>query len=137
MKIVLDTNVLVSGLLSPYQAPGEIVRMSSSGVLSICYDARILGEYREVLGRPKFGFHSAQIGDLIDQLKADGTLVTAVPLKEPLPDPHDEMFLEVALAGRAQWLVTGNLKDYPASKRQGMPVVSPQEMIALYRQKRT
>ena len=48
MKIVLDTNVLVSGLLSPYQAPGEIVRMCSSGTLSICYDARILGEYREV-----------------------------------------------------------------------------------------
>ncbi len=109
--------------------------MSSSGVLSICYDARILAEYREVLSRPKFGFHAGQIGDLIDQLKADGMLVAAVPLKESLPDSHDEMFLEVALAGKAQCLVTGNLRDYPASKREGMPVVSPQELITLYRQK--
>ncbi len=56
MKIVLDTNVLVSGLLTPYGAAAEIVRLIASGVLSVCYDTRILLEYQEVLARPKFQF---------------------------------------------------------------------------------
>ncbi|HXL73081.1 MAG TPA: putative toxin-antitoxin system toxin component, PIN family, partial [bacterium] len=56
MIVVLDTNVLVSGLLSPYGPPGEIVRMVSSRALSLCFDARIISEYAEVLTRPKFPF---------------------------------------------------------------------------------
>ena len=134
MKIVLDTNVLVSGLLNSYHAPGEIVRMTSSGALLLCYDARILGEYREVLSRPKFKFDTTFVEPFLDYIQSEGLLVAAVPLKQPLPDPSDEMFLEVALAGNARCLVTGNLKDFPVSKRQGMAVVSPGEMITLYRE---
>ncbi len=54
MKIVLDTNVLVSGLLTPFGPTGEIVRMVSAGELILAIDARILSEYQEVLHRPKF-----------------------------------------------------------------------------------
>ena len=54
MKIVLDTNVLAAGLLSPFGPCGEIVRMVSSGELTLSFDARILMEYEEVLARPKF-----------------------------------------------------------------------------------
>ena len=56
MRIVLDTNVLVSGLLTPFGSSGEIVRMVFSGELILCIDARILSEYKEVLNRPKFKF---------------------------------------------------------------------------------
>ena len=56
MNIVLDTNVLVAGLLSPFGACGDIVRMISSGNLTLCVDARILSEYHEALRRPKFQF---------------------------------------------------------------------------------
>jgi putative PIN family toxin of toxin-antitoxin system len=56
MNIVLDTNVLVSGLLSPFGPCGRIVCMVSSGELTISLDARILAEYEEVLCRPKFKF---------------------------------------------------------------------------------
>lgn len=133
MKIVLDTNVLVSGLLSPYQAPGKIVRMVSSGLLSVCYDGRILSEYQEVLARPKFHFPSAQIKVIMEQIRGDGKLISAPPLKGKLPDAQDEMFLEVAIAGRVRCLVTGNLKDYPVSLRQGVDVVSPSQMLEIYR----
>lgn len=134
MKIVLDTNVLVSGLLNPYQAPGKIVRMTSAGTFSLCYDARILAEYREVLVRPKFKFQRSHVEALLDQIRGEGTLVAASPLLTRLPDPQDEMFLEVALAGGARCLVTGNLKHYPASKRQGMNVFSPAEWVAEFRE---
>ena len=54
MKIVLDTNVLISGLLTPFGSSGEILRIMFSGELALCLDARILAEYKDVLHRPKF-----------------------------------------------------------------------------------
>ncbi len=133
MKIVLDANVLVSRLLQPFHPPGEIVRMVSSGILELCYDARILAEYREVLARPKFRLEKIHVEALLDLVKAAGFLVAPEPLRNRLPDASDEMFLEVALAGQAQCLVTGNLKDYPVGSRQGMVVVSPAEWLEIYR----
>ena len=56
MKVVIDTNVIVSGLLTPFGNSAEIVRMITSGKLNLCFDARILTEYEEVLKRPKFKF---------------------------------------------------------------------------------
>lgn len=134
MKVVLDTNVVVSGLLSPFGATSEIVRMVSSGILQLCYDAHILSEYRNVLLRPRFPFDLARIDYLLDQIKTCGYVVAARPLAKRLPDPDDEPFLEVALAGEAQYLVTGNLKHYPVKKRQDMFVVSPVEFLEIYRQ---
>ena len=72
MKIVLDTNVLVAGLLSPFGPCAQIVRMVSSGDLMLCFDARILSEYDEVLRRPKFQFREDRVAALLDY--ADQTL---------------------------------------------------------------
>ena len=133
MKIVLDTNVLVSGLLCPYGAPGEIVRMAASGILELCYDARVLSEYRSVLLRSKFPFGKTHVDVLLDQIKACGYVVATKPLTKRLPDPDDEVFLEVALAGKARCLVTGNLKHYPKRLRQGVLILPPSELLEIYR----
>ena len=61
VNVVVDTNVLVAGLLSPFGPPGEIIRMIASGAVTLCVDARILTEYAEVLSRPKFQFETEQI----------------------------------------------------------------------------
>jgi putative PIN family toxin of toxin-antitoxin system len=131
VKIVLDTNVLVSGLLSPFGMPAEIVRMVSIGALDLCYDVRILTEYRQVLLRSKFSFAQHHVEALLDQIEAGGHLVGAHPLPDALPDPDDEVFLAVALAGQALCLVTGNLRHYPLKSRQGMRVVSPAQFLEL------
>ena len=133
MRVVLDTNVLVSGLLSPYGPPGELVRLVAMGALQVCYDARILGEYVAVLGRPAFSFSSDQVELFLAQLKAGGLVVGARPLPEALPDPDDEVFLAVALAGPAQHLVTGNTRHYPVKSRQGVEVITPAGFLAWYR----
>ena len=133
MRIVLDTNVLLSGLLSPSGPPGNIVRLITTRAVRVCYDARILVEYRQVLLRPAFPFTEIQVDSLLDQLQADGDLVAALPLVERLPDFEDEVFLEVALAGNAQCLVTGNLRHYPQKNRHGVRVVSPREFLELFR----
>ena len=133
MKIVLDTNVVVSGLLNPYGAPGAIVGMVAAGELMLCFDSRILLEYREVLGRPAFPFQRDQIDAFLEQVRGAGEPVAARPLPAGLPDPDDEPFLEVAVAAGAEYLVTGNVRHYPARCRRGVRVVSPRKFLEVFR----
>ena len=133
MKIVLDTNVLVAGLLSPFGPCAQIVRLVSAGELTLCLDARLLSEYHEVLRRPKFGFRIDKVDALLDYIEHGGVLVASVPLPDPLPDPSDQPFLEVAVAGHATCLVTGNHAHFPAQRRRGMKVFSPSEFLAFHR----
>lgn len=133
MIVVVDTNVLVAGLLSPYGPPGEIVRMIASGSLTVAYDARIMGEYVEVLRRPKFSFSREPVEAFLDQIRATGTVVAGGPVPARLPDSNDEAFLEVALAGRAQCLITGNVKHFPPGTRQGSQILTPGEFVDFYR----
>ena len=133
MKIVLDTNVLVSGLLNPYGSPGQIVTLVAAGELSICFDSRILGEYRDVLLRPKFGFQVRHVEALLEQIHAAGKSVSALPLSRPLPDRDDEPFLEVALTASTDYLVTGNHRHYPTNLAADVQVMTPAKFMAIYR----
>jgi predicted nucleic acid-binding protein len=135
---VLDTNVLVSALLNPDGAPGTVLDLILSGAIELAFDAEIMSEYREVLGRPKFGIDAGLVHDLCDDLEAHGITVDraalrASPLAVFLPppgrfnDPDDVMFAEVGLAGEADAIVTGNKKHFAAVVR---PVVlSPSEFL--------
>lgn len=133
MRIVLDTNVLVSGLLSPFGSPGEIVRMVSSGAISLCVDARIRSEYAQVLARPRFGFDPDAVAALLDYIDVCGEIVASGPLTERLPDPDDEPFLEIAVAGAVDCLVTGNHVHFPPEARVTALVLTPAEFIERYR----
>jgi putative PIN family toxin of toxin-antitoxin system len=135
MQIVLDTNVLVSGLLSPFSFSGEILRLITAGDLKLYYDSRILLEYKDVLLRAKFGFSSSDVDDLLSQIESEGFSISGRPLPKNLPDTDDEAFLEIAIAGKAYCLVTGNIKHYPIHLRQGMLVLSPAEFLEKFRKK--
>ena len=119
MRIVVDTNVLVSSLLSPFGPPNAIRQLIAAEAVQICYDLRILHQYREVLARPRFPFNAGDVDTLLAQIEADGILISTHPLTARLPDADDEPFLAVALVGHARCLVTGNLRDFPADRRQG------------------
>jgi putative PIN family toxin of toxin-antitoxin system len=136
MNIVLDTNVLVSGLLTPFGPSGEIVRMVFAGELILCIDARILSEYREVLHRPKFNFNKDLIDILLDFIKLYGQVVSSLPLKNRLPDPDDEPFLEVAIAGKVRSLITGNIGHYPLPAKEIMKIYSPSEFLEFFRKQK-
>ena len=135
MNIVLDTNVLVAGLLSPYGPCGEIVRMVSSCDLTLSFDARILTEYEEVLDRPKFKFEKDKVSAILDHIEHRGFTIAASPLSQSLPDIDDEAFLEVAIAGQAECLVTGNQVHFPLELCQGVTVLSPGEFLAFYKKR--
>ena len=71
MKVVLDTNVLVSGLLNPDGNPGRVLDLLLAGEITLLVDDRILAEYRAVLARPRFGFDVGDIVDVISQIEAE------------------------------------------------------------------
>ncbi len=129
MKIVLDTNVLVSGLLHADSYPGAILRLVAAGEIRILYDARIFIEYKEVLLREKFSFDREWVEVLLDEMESDGILVTARPLTCSLPDPDDAPFLEIASSLPATPLVTGNRRHFPRSATGDVPLFSPKEFI--------
>jgi len=133
MKIVLDTTILVAGLLSPFGPCGEIVRMVSSGELALCLDSRVLTEYEEVLGRPKFKFEKEKVAAVLDYVEAHGLTVASSPLLRSLPDIDDEPFLEVAIAARVACLVTGTKIHFPSVLCRGVAVLSPSDFLKFYK----
>jgi len=129
LRIVLDTNVLVSALLRPDSIPGRIVDLVLAEQVTLAFDHRIFAEYQSVLFRPEFSFSSDQVGALLEFVWRAGEMVDAMPLPIHLPDPDDVMFIEVAVSALASALVTGNLKHFPASQRQGVRVLAPREWL--------
>ena len=130
MKAVIDTNVFVSAFLSPFGRPAGVLRLVLSGRVQALYDVRILSEYRDVLFRPKFHFKKENIDFLLAQIQLEGQFTVAEPLPEPLKDPSEEMFLEVAVSGGADFLVTGNLKHFPPRKYRGVHLLDPAAFMA-------
>lgn len=133
MRIVLDTNVLVSGLLNPRGAPGRVVDLILAGHVSALVDDRVLAEYHDVLRRGRFGFDAKDVDALLAFIDSAAIHVHATPLAERLPDEDDEPFLEVAIAGRADALVTGNVRHFPTRLTQGARIVSPSAFVASHR----
>jgi putative PIN family toxin of toxin-antitoxin system len=136
MNIVLDTNVLVAGLLSPSGPCGEIARMVSADKLTLSFDARILSEYDEVLRQPKFKFDEDRVAAILEHIEYRGHTVASSPLRHSLPDPDDEPFLEVAIAGQVTCLVTGNHVHFPPKLCLGVKVLSPNEFLSFYKKQR-
>ena len=135
MIIVLDTNILVAGILKPYSNSASILRLVAEGIVQVAYDLRIFTEYRDVLTRAKFKFPHEAINDFLAQLEREGILVSSRPLKIHLPDPDDEPFLEVALASRALAIITGNKRHFPRDNYEKIKISSPAEFVYYLRKR--
>ena len=133
MRIVLDTHVLVSGFLSPDGPPGAILRSILAGSISLCFDERILIEYREVLTRGRFALASERVDAVLEFIEANGESVLAETLGVELPDATDTMFVEVASAAGADCVVTGNRKHFPNERLEGLRVLLPREFVEQHR----
>ena len=129
-RVVLDTNVVISALLSPHRAAAQVLDLVLAGELTALRDDRVIAEYREVARRPRFGFAPADVDRVLDAVDAVSEHVGAAPLGVELPDPDDLPFLEVAVAGRADALATGNVRHFvPTRGRHMVRVVSPRELL--------
>ena len=127
VRWVLDTNVIVSGLLSAHGPPGRLVDAVVSGDLCLVYDDRIEAEYREVLARPRLRIPAQARDAFLDLLRLQDH-VTAEPWRSaPPPDVDDQMFLEAAVLADDRVLVTGNVRHFPRRSRGPIAVSTPRQ----------
>jgi putative PIN family toxin of toxin-antitoxin system len=111
-KVVLDTNILVSSLLSD-GPPARIIDWIADGKLFSVYNGPVLAEYWDVLSLPKFGFSFLQINRLIQGIVRTGFGVSeGIASTVKLPDESDRKFYDAAKNAGAV-LITGNSKHYP------------------------
>lgn len=131
MKIfaVIDTNVIVSALISKHADSATVIVLSSIFTEDITpiYNEDILNEYATVLRRKKFNFSEEFINETIATIKEKGIHSDRIDSGDILPDPKDLVFYEVALSVDDSFLVTGNLKHFPKKPF----IVSPAEMVEI------
>lgn len=131
---VIDTNVVVSGLLNPHGASARVLDAVLDGRVKLVYDARILAEYRDVLHRPRLKLAPAKITAFLQGLQSQ-LMVTPTALGVSGPDADDIVFIEAALATADPTIVTGNLADYPTEILSGTRVLTPAQAAAELAQK--
>lgn len=127
---VFDTNVVVSGFLSPHRAPGRIVEWLRSGAVSAGLDDRIIAEYEEVLARSEFGLPRHEVSLVLKRIQSQAKHAVVLPahLISGLPDIDDAPFAECAKALECP-LVTGNSRHFPATAVGKLTVMSPRQFV--------
>jgi putative PIN family toxin of toxin-antitoxin system len=112
LQAVLDTNVLVSALLSRLGNPARIYRMFLTGVLDLVVSEGILAEYEDVLYRPRLNISTPDADIVLSAIRQYGTTLQPIPSTDAMPDEDDRVFYDTAKTAGA-YLVTGNIKHYP------------------------
>lgn len=127
LKVVYDTNVIISAALKPGSIPASLVALAIARHARLFVSPAILEEYTEVLKRPKFGFTPRTVDAFLQDLRRAATTVHPSQRVTVAPDEPDNRFLECAQAARANYLVTGNKRHFPRVEYEGTKIVSPAE----------
>ena|SRR5271167_2475022 len=113
LRLVLDTNVLISAALKPEGLQRTVVLLAITKPARLYVSTAILSEYRDVLSRPELTIRKGLRLQLLQLIKKNSYLVTPSRLLRITSDPANNMFLECADAARADYLVTGDQRHFP------------------------
>lgn len=134
VKLVLDTNVLVSAFRSRRGASNALLQMGDEGRFQIVVSTALYLEYREVLSRPEIRDatgHSLEDIDAVLNALATFAIGVDIPFRTrpAMSDADDEMVLEAAVNGSADAIVTHNVRDFAAARIWKVEVVKPGKMV--------
>jgi putative PIN family toxin of toxin-antitoxin system len=135
LRIVLDTDVMVAALRSDRGASRQLLLAALDGAFDLLVSVPLMVEYESVLTRPEhldvIGLSGDEVNGLLDALASVSVPVVFRFLWRPcLKDPADEMVLETAVNGGADWLVTFNVRHLAdAARRFGIRVLKPGEAL--------
>jgi putative PIN family toxin of toxin-antitoxin system len=130
IRVVLDTNIIVSALLQPLGPPAQVFLLAIGGSIQLCISGNVYAEYEEVVRRPRLRRDEHVITSALRAVREKGFWVRPTEAVRACADPDDDIFLECAQAGRAGYLVTGNIKDFPDSWLDTR-VVTPRQFLEI------
>ena len=113
LRLVVDTNVLVSALLSNRGLPRTALTIATTKPARLYLSAEILAEYTDVLSRPELRIRDGLRNRFLQLLQKRGHLVRPSARLAVTQDPDDNIFVECADSARADYLITGNLRHFP------------------------
>ena len=135
MRVVIDTGVLVSGLIRPRGTTGEALLALRDGKFTVLYSHETIMEIIDVLGRDKFRlkYHILpdDISALINLIRLRGEVVIPKQRVADCRDPKDDKFLDVALSGDADYLISGDLDLLSMNPYRSIPIIRPAEFLAM------
>jgi len=133
IRAVVDTNILISGVIKPERATGEILRRLRDGEFVLLYTEPLLAELAEVINRPrirqKYGLGSEDIETVLALILLRGEPIDPTRRVEICRDPKDNMILEAAVAGQADMITSGDFDLLSLREFAGMPIISPAEFL--------
>lgn len=128
--VVLDTSVLISGLLSPRGASAAWVEAFFADRVTLAYTPEIFSEYAEVMERPEFVMVITAADRMAVILKVRHCGILVKPSEAPAddwPDPDDLPFVAAALSTEARVIITLNPSDFEPARRHGLRILSPSQ----------
>lgn len=131
-QIVVDTSVFISALLSQRGTAYRLLKLVGSGLFEVNLSISLFAEYEAVAKRmlDQTGLSEQELEDILNYYCAAANRRTVFFLWRPfLPDPGDDMVLELAVASRVQYIVTYNRRDFVGSEQFGLQVVTPREFL--------
>jgi uncharacterized protein len=139
MRVVIDTNVIVSALLSPIGAPAQLLTYLEQEAFVLLVSEPILAEYQRALNYAKLralhGMSREAIAEMIDDLRATAAWVEpSEHLDVVQQDRDDNKFFECAVAGDATYIVSGDAKVQAVGAFRGIAVVSPSLFLEILHQ---
>ncbi len=130
MKIVLDTNVLVSGIFFS-GLPADILRAWSRGKFRLVLSPEILDEYTRVTAELAEKFSGIDVQRILDLIVVHSEVFSPAPMPEQVcEDPHDDMFIAAAIDSRAKIIVSGDKHLLKVSGYQGVSVITPRQFLS-------
>jgi len=136
VRVVIDTNILISSLLSSASLPAHLIALWREGRFDLLTSADQLDELMRVTRYPKIRerLAPALAGRLINEVRDLAIMVTNLPVVTASPDPYDNYLLAMALVGAADFLLTGDKRDLLGLKLfQGVKIVTVREFLAMHR----
>jgi putative PIN family toxin of toxin-antitoxin system len=135
MRVVLDTNILVSALIAPAGNPAAIDNAWEDGKFTLLICAEQLEELRATLQEPRVAdlIKPHKAGRLVNQIKRLAADVGALPAVERSPDPTDDFLLAMSEAGSADYLVTGNKSGlFALDRHKATRIITASDFAALF-----
>jgi putative PIN family toxin of toxin-antitoxin system len=128
IRVVIDTNVLVSALMTSGGLPEAVINLALSGEVQWAASESVLAEYEDVLKRPRLAIESGKAAEAMARIRRIVSVVSPTVGILAASDPDDNHFLECAEAAQAHYLVTGNVRHFPEVWKETR-IVTPREFI--------